>query len=71
MNYKKGGEIRKLRRKENLLVLGMFSLIIAFVLEMAGNGALFANLLSLAFIGIAIFSNAGYLVLTTLEKGKK
>ncbi|MFX0002667.1 MAG: hypothetical protein ACFFAA_02215 [Promethearchaeota archaeon] len=71
MNYKKGGEIKKLRKKENLLVLGMVSLIIAFVLEMAGNGALFANLISLLFVGVAIFSNAGYLVLTSLKKDKK
>jgi hypothetical protein len=49
----------------------MVSLIIAFVLEMAGNGALFANLISLFFVGVAIFSNAGYLVLTSLEKDKK
>ncbi|MFX0142945.1 MAG: hypothetical protein ACFE9C_02610 [Candidatus Hodarchaeota archaeon] len=60
-----------MRKKENLLVLGMVSLIIAFVLEMAGNGALFANLISLLFVGVAIFSNAGYLVLTSLKKDKK
>ncbi len=60
-----------MRKKENLLVLGMFCLIIAFVLEMAGNGALIANVMSLLFVGIAIFSNAGYLVLTSLEKYKK
>jgi hypothetical protein len=52
-------------------VLGMISLIIAFVLEMAGNGALFANLMSLLFVGIAIFSNAGYLVLTSFDRNKK
>jgi hypothetical protein len=52
-------------------VLGMISLIIAFVLNMAGNGALYATLISLLFVGIAIFSNAGYLVLTSLEKNKK
>jgi hypothetical protein len=49
----------------------MISLIIAFVLNMAGNGALFADLISLAFVGVAIFSNAGYLVLTSLERNKK
>ena len=59
-----------MRKKENLLVLGMFGLIIAFVLEMAGNGNFFANFMSLLFIGVAIFSNAGYLVLTSLEKKK-
>ncbi|MFX0008182.1 MAG: hypothetical protein ACFFAV_15845 [Candidatus Hermodarchaeota archaeon] len=60
-----------MRKKENLLVLGMISLIIAFVLNMAGNGALFADLISLVFVGVAIFSNAGYLVLTSLERNKK
>jgi hypothetical protein len=49
----------------------MISFIIAFVLEMAGNGDLIANFMSLLFVGIAIFSNAGYLVLTSLEKNKK
>ena len=66
-----GSEIKKLRKKENLLVLGMCCLIIAFVLEMAGNGNFFANFISLLFVGIAIFSNAGYLVLTSLEKNKR
>lgn len=60
-----------LRKKENLLVLGMFGLIIAFVLEMAGNGNFFVNFISLLFVGIAIFSNAGYLVLTSVQKKKK
>ncbi|MFW9973593.1 MAG: hypothetical protein ACFFDF_25660 [Candidatus Odinarchaeota archaeon] len=60
-----------MRKKENLLVLGMFCLIIAFVLEMAGSGNLFTNIISLLFVGVAIFSNAGYLVLTSLEKNKK
>jgi len=49
----------------------MFCLIIAFVLEMAGNGTFLANFISLLFVGIAIFSNAGYLVLTSLERNKK
>ncbi|MFW9880887.1 MAG: hypothetical protein ACFFG0_48115 [Candidatus Thorarchaeota archaeon] len=60
-----------MRRKENLLVLGMFCLIIAFVLEMVGNGAILANFTSLLFVGIAIFSNASYLVLTSIKKNKK
>ncbi len=60
-----------MRKKENLLVLGMFCLIIAFVLEMAGNGTFLANFISLLFVGIAIFSNAEYLVLTSLERNKK
>ncbi|MFX0105107.1 MAG: hypothetical protein ACFE75_06425 [Candidatus Hodarchaeota archaeon] len=49
----------------------MFCLIIAFVLEMAGNGSFLANFISLLFVGIAIFSNAGYLVLNFSEKRKK
>lgn len=71
MKYKNGGVIKKLRKKENLLVLGMYCLIIAFVLEMAGNGSFLANFISMVFVGIAIFSNAGYLVLTSFEKKKK
>jgi hypothetical protein len=60
-----------LRKKENFLVLGMFSLIIAFVLEMAGNGNPLVNFISLLFVGIAIYSNATYLVSTSFEKKKK
>jgi len=60
-----------MRKKENFLVLGMFCLIIAFVLEMAGNGSFLSNFISLLFVGIAIFSNASYLVLTSSEKKKK
>jgi hypothetical protein len=71
MKIKNGGDIRKLRKNENLLVVGMLSLIIAFVLEMAGNGTLIANLMSLLFVGIAICSNAGYLVITSSKKNKK
>jgi hypothetical protein len=38
---------------------------------MAGNGSFLANFISLLFVGIAIFSNAGYLVLTSSDKKKK
>ena len=60
-----------MRKKENLLVLGMCCLIIAFVLEMVGDGNLLANFISLIFVGIAIFSNASYLVVATSETKKK
>jgi hypothetical protein len=64
------GEIKKLRKKENLLVLGMYSLIIAFVLEMLGKASLIVDLVVLSFLGIAIYSNARYVILTSLEKKK-
>ncbi|MFX0164875.1 MAG: hypothetical protein ACFE9V_06095 [Candidatus Hodarchaeota archaeon] len=64
------GEIKKLRKKENLLVLGMYSLIIAFVLEMVSKASPVVDLVVLFFIGIAIYSNARYVILTSLEKKK-
>ena len=59
------------KKKENLLVLGMFCLIIAFIFEMFGNANLILDVISLLFIGIALFSNAKYLVLSTIDKKKK
>ena len=59
------------KKKENLLVLGMFCLITAFIFEMFGNGNMFLDVISLLFIGIAIVSNAKYLVLSTIDKKKK
>ncbi|MBY8987928.1 MAG: hypothetical protein KGD61_05695 [Candidatus Lokiarchaeota archaeon] len=59
------------KKKENLLVLGMFCLITAFIFEMFGNANLVLDVVILTFIGFAIFSNAGYLVLATTEKKKK
>ncbi|MFW9826497.1 MAG: hypothetical protein ACFFEY_02635 [Candidatus Thorarchaeota archaeon] len=59
-----------MRKKENFLVLGMYSIIIAFVLEMLGETNFLADLLALLFIGIAIVSNASYLVLTSYNKKK-
>lgn len=59
-----------MRKKENFLVLGMYSIIIAFVLEMLGETNILADLLALLFIGIAIVSNASYLVLTSFDKKK-
>jgi hypothetical protein len=49
----------------------MFSLIIAFVLLMAGGNNLFANLVILFFLGLAIYSNARYVVETSIEEKKK
>jgi hypothetical protein len=59
------------KKKENLLVLGMFSLIIAIILGRIGEANLIIDLVMFLFIGIAIFSNAEYLVLVSLEKKKK
>ena len=64
------GEIMKLRKKENLLVLGMYALIIAFALEMADSSSLVAEIIVLLFLGLAIYSNARYVILTSLEKKK-
>ena len=59
------------KKNENLLFLGMFCLITAFTFNMFGNENIFLDVLSLLFIGIAIVSNAKYLVLSTLNKKKK
>ena len=59
------------KKKENLLVLGMFCLITAFVVEMFGNANIFLDVIILLFIGVAIISNAKYLVLSTIDKKKK
>ena len=68
---KRGDEIKMVKRKENLLVLGMLCLITAFIFEMFGNANVFFDVVILGFIGIAIFSNAGYLVLASAEQKKK
>ena len=59
------------KKKENLLVLGMFCLIAAFIFEMFGDANIILDVLSLLFIGAAIFSNAKYLVLSTVDNKKK
>ena len=59
------------KKKENLLVLGMFCLIIAFVVEMFGNANILLDVIILLFIGVAIILNAKYLVLSTIDKKKK
>jgi hypothetical protein len=64
-------EIKMVKKKENLLVLGMLCLISAFIFEMFGNASVIFDIVILVFIGIAIFSNAGYIVLATSEKKKR
>ncbi|MFX0058404.1 MAG: hypothetical protein ACFE85_06340 [Candidatus Hodarchaeota archaeon] len=59
------------KKKENLLVLGMFSLIIAIILGRFGEANLILDLVIILFVGIAIFSNARYMVLVSLDKKKK
>ena len=59
------------KKKENLLVLGMFCLIIAFVIDMFRNANILLDVIILLFIGVAIISNAKYLVLSTIDKKKK
>jgi hypothetical protein len=68
---KRRDEIKMVKKKENLLVLGMLCLIAAFIFEMFGNANVVLDVVILAFIGIAIFSNARYLVLATAEQKKK
>ena len=60
----------KLKKNENLLVLGMYSLIIAFALEMASTSSLVTDVIILLFLGLAIYSNARYVILSSLEKKK-
>ncbi len=59
------------KKKENLLVLGMFCLISAFVFEMFGNANIFLDVIILLIIGVAIIANAKYLVMSTTDKKRK
>jgi hypothetical protein len=59
------------KKKENLLALGMTCLIIAFLFDMFGDSNIILDMVILLFVGIALFANAGYLVMTTSEKKKK
>ena len=68
---KRRGDVKMVKKKENLLVLGMISLISAFIFEMFGNSSIVLDVVILAFIAIAIFSNARYLVLSTTDRKKK
>ena len=68
---KRRDDVKMVKKKENLLVLGMLCLISAFIFEMFGNASLVLDVVILAFIGIAIYSNAQYLVLSSVDKKKK
>ena len=60
-----------IKKKENLLVLGMISLCIALALNTIGNDNLILNLIVLVLIGFSIFSGAQYIVLNSLDNKKK
>ncbi|MEJ2293912.1 MAG: hypothetical protein P8Y23_04020 [Candidatus Lokiarchaeota archaeon] len=59
------------KRKENLLAAGMLCLVIAILFDILGNAQILLNLVELAFLGLAIFFNARYIVLNSLAKKKK
>jgi len=59
------------KKKENLLALGMLCLIMALLFDMFGNPNVILDMVILIFVSIALFSNAGYLVMATSEKNKK
>ena len=59
------------KKKENLLALGMVCLIMALLFDMFGNSNAILDIVILLFVGIALFSNAGYLVMGTSDKKKK
>ncbi|TKJ22915.1 MAG: hypothetical protein CEE42_12395 [Promethearchaeota archaeon Loki_b31] len=64
-------EIKMVKKKENLLALGMLCLIMALLFDMFGNPNVIIDMVILLFVSIALFSNAGYLVMATSEKKKK
>jgi hypothetical protein len=64
-------EIKMVKKKENLLALGMLCLIMALLFDMFGNPNVILDMVILLFVSIALFSNAGYLVMATSEKNKK
>lgn len=59
------------KKRENLLAAGMLCLVIAILFNILGNAQMFLNLVELTFLGLTIFFNAKYIVLTSLEKKKK
>lgn len=59
------------KRKENLLAAGMLCLAVALLFNILGNAQMLLNLVELTFLGLTIFFNAKYIVLTSLEKKKK
>lgn len=64
-------EFKMVKKRENLLVLGMVCLIIALLFDIFGKSNFILDIVILLFIGIALFSNAGYLVMAPSEKKKK
>lgn len=59
------------KKKENILALGMYCLIVAFTIQILGDANILIDFASLFFILIAIFSNAIYLVEVSSVKKKK
>ena len=59
------------KKRENLLAAGMLCLVIAILFNILGNAQMFLNLVELTFLGLTIFFNAKYIVLSSLEKKKK
>ncbi len=62
---------KKVKKKENILALGMYCLIVAFTIQILGDANILIDFASLFFIMIAIFANAIYLVEVSSVKKKK
>ncbi|MHA1190748.1 MAG: hypothetical protein ACTSP9_00460 [Promethearchaeota archaeon] len=60
-----------IKKKENVLALGMYCLIIAITIQILGDGIILIDFASLFFILMAIFSIAIYVVNTSSIKNKK
>jgi len=71
MKIKKRREGAMVKKKENLLILGMYCLIVAFTIQILGDANILIDFASLFFILIAIFANAIYLVEVSSVKKKK
>ncbi|MBY9003165.1 MAG: hypothetical protein KGD73_04275 [Candidatus Lokiarchaeota archaeon] len=59
------------KKKENILALSMYCLIVAFTIQILGDANILIDFASLFFILIAIFANAIYLVEVSSVKKKK
>ncbi|MHA1671876.1 MAG: hypothetical protein ACTSV5_15085 [Promethearchaeota archaeon] len=59
------------KKKENILALGMYCLIVAFTIQILGDTNILVDFASLFFILMAIISNALYLVEISSIKKKK
>ncbi|MBY9018280.1 MAG: hypothetical protein KGD66_05540 [Candidatus Lokiarchaeota archaeon] len=59
------------KKKENVLALGMYCLIIAITIQILGDGNILIDFASLFFILMAIFSIAIHVVNTSSVKKKK